>query len=247
MTAYPLLCFPFIFLYLLLEDLPDINNKQQNQTQVDTVRYQKGKTISILIGIRKEQTGQEWQDYINLIFPIATKYGYNPGNAFNVTGVSKGSYSPGFVSISSWPNAASRTNFQEDENLPRDLEDRRRMIWSRFDQYIIEALDHDISFIVTSGETYVFTSYWIDDQEKFDSYLTAEIKVMNKFGGRLLERFTKGYSPKNHLYNPAVIFLSAWNDLNSFHLFRSEMGKDVYEDNGTYNTQEFLTSYVFNF
>lgn len=217
-----------------------------NQVQTDTVRFEKGRALSILIGIMKSDAMQARGSYIDTIFPIARRYEYDPGVAFNVLEPTRGNYHPGFVAIASWPDLSYRTRFRNDPEVPGDMDDQRRRIWSRFDQLFFEDIKKPIAFPVREDRVYIFTAYWIEDPTDFNKYHYLSTTKMSEFSGKVLVELEGGISPKNHLYDPDMFMISEWKDANSFKRYLKELN-DLRLEDGTKNINEFITSYVFGF
>lgn len=223
-----------------------VANPGTDSLQTDSVTFQKGRMLSILIGIRKPGMDEAWRSYVNTIFPLAMKYQYDPGSAFNVLEPTRGNYHPGFVAMASWPSAGHRDNFQNDPSLPKDLAQQRRNIWSRFDQLFYKELETTISFEVRSDKVYAFTAHWIADAKAYQKYEKNSLAKMKQHKGRLLTQLPDGYSPKNHLYDPDVLLISEWDNVDAFKTYLKEL-EQYKPDDGLKNTNEFVCAYVFNF
>lgn len=221
-------------------------NSETDSLQTDTVHFNARQMLSILVGIRKPGMDQAWRDYINTIFLLAMQHQYNPGSAFNVLEPSRGNYHPGFVAMAGWPSVDHQQKFLQDPNLPKDLSQQRRNIWSRFDQLIYEKLEKEIAFEVRSDKVYVITAYWIADAKTYKKYEKASLAKMKKYNGHLVLQLPGGSSPKNHLYDPDVWMISEWDDAETFKKYLLDLEQSGLDD-GLKNINEFITSYVFNF
>ena len=216
------------------------------QVQVDTVQFDQGSTLAVLIGIVKPDRMQARNQYFQSVFPIASKYQYNLGVAFNVRTPTRGNYHPGFVAIASWPSAEHRYRFLQDPAVPSDLSAQRREIWARFDQMFYENIDEAVTFEVRSDKIYVFSNFWVEDQQLFKSYLQSFTAGMAAAGGEFLTLLEEGQSPKDHMYEPNAMVISQWDNEEAFKRYLNKLGSRIPND-GLKNTNEFATSYVFGF
>ncbi|GJM30182.1 MAG: hypothetical protein DHS20C17_28170 [Cyclobacteriaceae bacterium] len=216
------------------------------QVQSDTVYFDKGRTLNFLIGIVKSEAMEARGNYFNAVFPIASKYQYDLGVAFNVIEPTRGNYHPGFVAISSWPNPANRDKFLKDPGIPKDLADQRRAIWSRFDQVLYRDIESALSFVVREDKVYLFSNFWIEDQRLFEKYMGIFQGEMENNQGVYLASLEGGSSPKNHMYEPDLMVISEWPNPEAVKNYLLKIQRISPQD-GTKNINEFVTSFVFGF
>lgn len=233
-------------LCLLVSGVGEPINAPSTQLQTDTVFFDKGRTMAFLIGIVKPEAMEARGAYFNTIFPIASKYKYDLGVAFNVVEPTRGNYHPGFVAISSWPQASNRQQFLQDPALPQDLEAQRRKIWARFDQVFYQDIPNELNFVVRSDKVYLFSNFWIEDQQQFSTYLSVFKDRMKTSQGVFLASLNGGTSPKNHMYEPDAMVISEWPNAQAVNDYLAKIRKLV-PDDGTKNINELVTVYVFGF
>mgnify|MGYP001803116856 CR=1 FL=1 len=192
------------------------------QSNIKTIRLEKGEILDILLLTTKTDTEKAFENYKKTAFPIAFKKTYQPLTSFKIVETAQGNIQPSSFIFSKWSNLKNREEFIEKiEDAVPDFHLQRRNIWALFNLTYYE-MANDISFNIDKDKYNVVTAYWKKEDRSFKNFMTLWLQKLTLTGGTTILQLTNGKSAMGYYYNPDIVLITHWNSKKDFEAFRKE-------------------------
>ncbi len=192
----------------------------QEAAGMKTISLKKGQVFDLLLLNTRTGVEEKRKAYFDEVFPMATAGGYNYIPGYKVTETpTQGNYYPDFLALASWNSHADMTQtMKKIKDGVADFDQRRREIWSTFNITHF-TMTEDIIFTTDPGKCQVVTMYWRKSDKSFNAFKKSWLEEAKKKGADVKFVLTGGESPMQYYHNPDVVFLTEWDDKNTFDQF----------------------------
>ena len=188
-------------------------------TASTTITFKKGEVLDVLLLTSKPDSEDAFKRYKETAFPVALEYSYAFKPGFKITKPILSSSSPKNFVFGSWASLKKREEFISNIcNQVPDFHEQRLATFNHFKLTYYE-VPEDLVFSLQKEKKNVVTSFWKNDDVGFLSFISKWKKDVHSFGGRIILNLTNGKSPVGYAYNPELLLISEWDDMESLEKF----------------------------
>ncbi|WP_442265117.1 hypothetical protein ACSIGC_12330 [Tenacibaculum sp. ZS6-P6] len=200
------------------------------QKNIQYYDFKKGEVLDILlISNTKKDFNKLFDRYKKTIFPVGVKYSFTPQKGFKTDELILGGYLPNSLVFGKWESVMKRESFLDviEKEVP-DFHEQRKRLFPHFELVYYE-IKNDIKFEIDRNKHNVVTSFWKKNNES-EKFTKKWIKEVEKSGGKIVIKLTKGKSPLGYYYNPTLITIVTWETKEAFQSFLKKHPLSTYKD-----------------
>ena len=212
-----------------------------------TISLKKGQRFLLISSILKKGKEKLLKNYFEMVFPVASKYGFKPLLRLSIDEIVAGNYKPNtFVGLYSWPKASSEVDFRKEKSMA-NIDEKRKKIWTELQQIKFD-LSKDIEITFRKGKVYQVASIWIKKEgiKDLKKYLSATKTTIEKLGGRtVFKQKVNDFATLSDGTPPSLVAILEWPSVEAR---KAYLNSKIFTENikyfksGITNFQAMLTS-----
>ncbi|WP_108868074.1 hypothetical protein [Aquimarina aquimarini] len=205
-------------------------NSNAQSKEVTSYSYKKGEILDVMLLTMVSDSKEKFDTYKKTIYPVGYEYSYRPQNGFRISKLTLGTHLPSNLIFGKWENKQKREAFLANisKRVP-DFHKQRRELFPYFDLTYYE-MQKDVSFSINKKKYNVVTSFWKDNSNEFNKFVSNWEEKIKKAGGKIVLQLNKGNSPTGYVYNPDKFYIIEWKNQSVFEAFAVAHSMTSYDD-----------------